>query len=131
MSERERATLLLQAWVPLKPPSVNSLYQIIYPLRKVELKPEIRLFKTKFKEFLPPTRPLLPKPLLVELTLHDTWYTKTNTIRKYDLSNLEKCVLDALSEYLGLDDSYIFEKWTRKQHPTEKLGIEVKVWQQT
>ena len=115
------------AWLPLKPPSMNSVYQILYHLRRVEMKPEVRQFKTQVKLYLPPP-PNIPADLLlaISLTYHDVWMTKEGKVRKLDLSNLEKVLLDAVCEHVGVDDSHIFKKESLKQEG-EKVGISITI----
>jgi len=115
---------LLSVTIPLTPPSENSLYQIIYSQRRVQLKPSVRLFKTRFKAFIPPTS--IPLNTLLELSLSFSLplYYLNGKLKKVDLSNWLKPTQDALCERLGIDDSRIWILHLRKHH-SEKPSIQV------
>ena len=115
----------LSLFIPLQPPSVNALYQIIFSRRKVELKPEVRTFKTRLKQYIPPTK--LDSVSLLKLTirLYGDWYYKNGKVKKADLSNYEKVIQDALCEQIGQDDALIWEKHTRKVQSPNRVGIEI------
>ena len=53
------------------------------------------------------------------------WYTKKGKVRKVDLSNLEKVVVDAICEKVGIDDSFVWKVEKRKEQGTENRGIRV------
>ena len=113
-----------KAWIPLKAPTVNTLYEPIWWQRRMRLSNEVLLFKTQFKRYLPPWQDA-PKTLtLFHLyrEFHGDWWFKNGKPRKSDLDNLEKCTQDALAEQLGFDDSLIWSKATKKVH-SEKYGI--------
>lgn len=47
--------------------------------------------------------------LMVSLRFHSArWHNKDKSIKKRDLGNLEKLILDAIFKTLGVDDSHIF-----------------------
>ena len=47
--------------------------------------------------------------LAVALRFHSTrWFNKDKSVKKRDLGNLEKLILDAIFKTLGIDDSNIF-----------------------
>ena len=115
--------------IPLMPPSMNSLYQIIFSMKQVQLKPEIRLWKTQAKQFIPPWKSNGDSKtgwLYFNADIYTQVYFKNGKVRKIDLQNLEKCLIDCVCEKLGLNDEFIFEKHTKKVD-SEKDKIEVEI----
>lgn len=47
--------------------------------------------------------------LKLSVVIHEDWYTKKHAIKKKDIANREKFLIDALMAGLGLDDSQIWE----------------------
>lgn len=91
------------------------------------MKPEILLFKTQFKQFLPPVK--LPKTFTLfnlKCEFHGDWWYKNGKPRKQDLDNLGKCTQDAIAEQLGFDDSLIWAKQMEKVQ-AEKPGVLVQL----
>lgn len=103
--------------IPKWPPSVNSLYNVIFSQRRVELKPEVRLWKTQAKELIPAWKELRnsDKLLRVELDFYGSWWHANGRLKKTDVQNMVKVTLDALAEKNGFDDSQVFECTERKR----------------
>ena len=49
------------------------------------------------------------KELSLTVEIFEDWYTKKGAVRKKDLANREKFLIDSVFRSLGLDDSYIFK----------------------
>lgn len=103
--------------LPKWPPSVNSLYNVIFSQRRVELKPEVRLWKTQAKELIPLWKELKGTDHLlgVELNFFGAWFHANGRLKKTDVQNMVKVTLDALAEKNGFDDSQVFECIERKR----------------
>ena len=116
-------------FIPSLPPSMNAIYQIIFQARIVQLKPEVRAWKTEVKKDIPLWRPVLGEgtdgTLWIKMVFVGDWYTKKGKVRKVDLSNLEKVVVDAICEKVGIDDSFVWKVEKRKEQGTENRGIRV------
>ena len=115
--------------IPLMPPSMNSLYNVIFSMKRVELKPEIRLWKTQAKQFVPVWKQLGKSKsgwLYFNADVYTQVYFKNGKVRKIDLQNMEKCLIDAVCEKLGIEDEFIFQKFTRKLD-SDKDRIEVEI----
>lgn len=95
--------------IPGLPPSINSIYQIIYAQRRVELKPEVRLYKSRAKQYVPRWVVAPMQPLKMELKFYAQWFFKNSAFRKLDLQNLIKVVVDAVAEKQGWCDSQVWE----------------------
>lgn len=49
------------------------------------------------------------KLLKVRVEVHEDWWTKRHTVKKKDIANKEKFLIDSIMSGLGLDDSFIWE----------------------
>ena len=112
--------------IPMAPVSCNSLYNVMFALKRVELKPEIRLWKTQVKTFVPPWKTDKTGYLYFNADVYTETLFKNGKVRKLDLQNMEKALIDAICEKLGLGDEFIFEKKTRKlQAEKDRIDIEI------
>ena len=49
------------------------------------------------------------KLLKVRVEIYEDWWTKKHTVKKKDIANKEKFLIDSIMTGLGLDDSFIWE----------------------
>ena len=101
--------------IPTLPPSSNSLYNVLFSQRRVELKPEARLWKSNAKECIPKWKVAEGARIKVSLEFCGAWYSKEGKMIKKDVTNREKLVLDAVCEKQGWDDSQVWERCVSKQ----------------
>lgn len=88
------------------------------------LKSEARAFKEKAKLFMPP-RTLEPSSRLsLSITIGACWMFKNGNVRKLDIQNLEKILIDAIADKYSFDDSRVWQKYCKK---VEAEKEEVKV----
>jgi len=120
---------MLKFIIPTLPASMNQIYNIIYGLRKIELKPEVRLWKNDAKQYIPPWSYPDESLFWISLEFHGNWRVRSGKIKKVDHANMEKVVIDVVAEKLGFDDSRIFEKrMSRKVQSTdERVEIQIGV----
>ena len=111
------------------PESMNSIYQIIFAQRRVQLKPDVLRYKVQAKLMMPVWKCSDEWLYGIELRFHSDWYFKNQKIRRIDLSNLEKVICDCVSEKYGFDDARIFEKYSWKVQNGTQSFVEVKVYQ--
>ena len=115
--------------IPLMPPSMNSLYNVIFSMKRIELKPEIRLWKSQAKQYVPVWKQS-DEPnsgwLYFKADVYTNIYFKNGKVRKLDLQNLEKCLIDTICEKIGIGDEYIREKSARKiDSEMDKIEVEM------
>ena len=112
--------------IPDLPQSVNSLYKINYGHRVVYLSPQGRMYKNKVKLHMPPME--FPPNAFFEVTLRffGEWFFKNGKVKRIDVQNLIKILLDALFERIGVDDSRIFGLAAFKEQSEEKK-VEVRI----
>lgn len=117
--------------VPLIPPSVNSLYNVFRmgPRLEVKLKPEVLLFKTKVKQYVPGwAYKHAGERLFFTYTYMDMGYFfKNGKVRRVDLANTEKALLDAICEKIGVDDSYVKERKSSHWHNAKETYLQCEI----
>ena len=113
--------------IPTLPPSSNSLYNVLFSQRRVELKPEARLWKSNAKEIIPAWKIKDDRMVEIWLSMYSPkWLTIDKRIRKVDVLNREKLIVDAICEKQGWDDSQL---WDSHRHKvvSEKEYVSVKL----
>jgi Holliday junction resolvase RusA-like endonuclease len=88
--------------LPSLPPSVNSLYQVIYSQRRVELKPEARRWKSDMKQYVPRFKVGEGTELRIDLEFNFNYVR-----RRFDAANLMKLAIDCICEKLGINDKAV------------------------
>ncbi len=64
--------------------------------------------------------------LSVTVEIYENWHTKKGAVKKKDIANREKFLIDSVFNALGLDDCFIFEHTMFKvQSEEEKVAITV------
>ena len=62
--------------------------------------------------------------LRVHTKIYESWWTLKNTVKKKDIANREKFLIDSIMEGLELDDSYVWEHiLTKVDSDVEKAEI--------
>lgn len=93
--------------IPFLPPSMNSMYNVMFALRRIELKPEVRLWKTKVKEYIPILHSAEDSFLFkLDVVLYYNFFFKNGKLRKVDSQNMLKVLIDAIAEKNGMGDEY-------------------------
>jgi Holliday junction resolvase RusA-like endonuclease len=105
--------------VPFLPPSMNKIYGINFQKRSVYMMPEARTFKSQAKMCIGNFPTSKNDKLSLSLSVHTDWYFKNGNLRKADIQNLIKVVVDAVSERLGFDDAQVFSFSANKIQSTE------------
>lgn len=105
--------------LPQIPPSINSLYQILYARRQVELKPEARRWKNDAKEHVPRFELADGATLRVDCEFNFDF-----SKRRFDSANLLKLVIDAIAEKLGINDKIVRHgSWYSLQSEREFIQV--------
>ena len=86
----------------------------------MELKPEVRLFKSQAKMFVPHMDLDVSKKWFIDMHVYKDWFYKNGNLRKEDVQNMLKVVVDLVSEKLGIDDSVFWEARARKVQSDEQ-----------
>lgn len=105
--------------VPFLPTSMNKLYGINFQKRSVYMMPEARDFKTKAKMCIGNYSVGKNDKLSFSLDVYTNYYYLNGNLKKSDIQNLIKVVVDAVSERLGFDDCQIWSFSANKIQSTE------------
>jgi len=107
--------------IPLLPPSVNhSLIPLWYQKRLIPHKDVVK-FKREAKGYMPPMVFKVDKLLKIDIEYHGQFYNKSNgRVKMKDGSNMDKVLIDAVSEHIGVDDRYIWHWQGKKVHNNER-----------
>ena len=99
------------------PPTYNKQLKIAFNIKQVYLSKEAKDFKKLVSLLIPPmTLPNTPNTKYkLTITIVNNWYTKKGTIRRHDIQNLDKLLVDCIAQRLGFDDSQIFEEHLIKE----------------
>ena len=91
--------------IPLLPPSVNALHQVIWAQHRVELKPEIRQWKYEAKQYVPRVEWGSASSIIrVDTVFYYRMYTSTGELRVFDTQNVIKPLIDLIAEKQGWND---------------------------
>lgn len=117
---------------PLNPPSVNALYNVFRYGSQIEvkIKPEVTLFKSRLKIYVPKWDWKHEETdfLFFNMTLFDKeFFFKNGKPRRFDITNTEKAVLDAICDKIGIDDSYVKERRLRHEATDGQTYMEIEV----
>ncbi len=107
--------------IPCLPVSMNKLYAINYRTKQVYMTPEARQFKTQAKLFISPFLVAKEDRLSLKLDVNTNWFFKNGSLKRSDIQNLIKVVVDMLSERLGFDDSQIWSFSANKIQSSENF----------
>jgi len=112
--------------IPDLPTSCNRLYLINYGHRVVYLSPAGHMYKNKVKLHMPPME--FPPNAFFEVSLrfYGNWFFKNGKVKRADVQNLIKILIDALFERIGVDDSRIFAIAAFKEQ-SEVRKVEVRI----
>ena len=117
----------LQFVLPSFPVSFNQLYNIDHRRRLVTLSDAALLWRTRTTPFVKPCR--WPGDWFLKLTLtyeSPNWLTKAGNMRRCDVQNLEKLVIDTMFNKWGLDDSRLVDVRRLKVYgPREQIQVEL------
>jgi len=108
--------------IPFKTPTVNHMYfnwnnRRILTKEARELKKEILEIVKKVKQ------PFNKKIFLkVNVKIYEDWFTKKGEIKRKDISNREKFLIDSIFEALGLDDKQIFIHTMKKKQSSKEYA---------
>ena len=84
------------------------------------MRSEARVFKEKAKLFMPPRSLDSSSRLGLEIIVKADWYFKNGRIRKLDIQNLEKILIDAIAEKYDFEDQRVWEKNCIKEAGSEE-----------
>lgn len=113
--------------IPFKTPSINHLYWHRGNMKI--MKKEAKKLKDKIKEVIDAN--LIDfktnKTLRVRVSIFEDWFCLNGEVKRKDIANREKFLIDAVFDALNLDDKLIFEQtFVKVQSNKEFATIEIK-----
>lgn len=123
----------IEITIPEKIPTVNTLYY--HRGNTKVLRNEARALRERIKGYvhkavmgkIDSREYLVGKPLYVQIIVHENWYTKKGQVKKRDIANREKFIIDSVFKELLIDDKYIFFNQLMKVQSTTEEKTEVKI----
>jgi Holliday junction resolvase RusA-like endonuclease len=113
---------LIEFTIPAIPISYSRAMQVNFRLKQVYLSQEGRRFKDKVKVYMPSHKLKLKDTdrLIMHNKYYQAWYNKTNPdIKKQDVQNLDRILVDSVFKGLGVDDRNLFCVINEKVHAPE------------
>jgi len=109
--------------IPFKTPSINHLYgsrgfRKFLTKEAKELREEIINICNKAI-----WDPLENTKLKVIVEIHEDWNTKKGEVKRKDISNREKFLIDSIFQGLNLDDKFIFEHTMIKVQDVREFAL--------
>lgn len=116
----------MEILIPFKTPTVNHLYYHRGNI-KVLIK-EARVLREEILKLIPVNNEFTDGDLLeVEVYICENWFCRNGDIKRKDISNREKFLLDSVFQGLNLNDKQIFKHSMFKvQSEEEKTIIKIK-----
>ena len=117
--------MCIEIKLPFKTPTINLLYWH---------KGNIKIMKTEAKKLRGEIRKIVIKALpfacanlngglKVTVKIHENWLTKKGEVKRKDVANREKFLIDSVFDALGIDDKFIFEHNISKCQDTEEFAL--------
>ena len=112
--------------LPFKTPTINHLYwhKGNMKIMKTDAKRIREEIVDIVKKSLPFAISDIDNGLKVTVEVHEDWFTKEGKVKKKDIANREKFLIDSVFNSLGIDDKFIFEHHLWKvQNDLEEFSI--------
>lgn len=116
--------------IPFRTPTINHLYWHrghvkILKTEAKKLRKEIDEIVRKIVFVNPGIwKNLKDKPLGVDVSIFEDWYCNNGSVKKLDVANREKFLVDSVFKALGIDDKFIFYQSMRKvQSATQEKAV--------
>lgn len=126
---QEKEARSISFFIPSVPESVNSLYQVFFHTKQVKLKPELLIWKSEAKQWMPPLPFKIGAEDCMSLAIECVtgWKYKNGKWKKQDVSNMIKLIEDSVAEKYGYCDSQNFEVKITKVHDDTKNRVNVRL----
>ncbi|MBU2052539.1 RusA family crossover junction endodeoxyribonuclease [Patescibacteria group bacterium] len=111
--------------LPSPPPSVNSMYQINFSRKQTYMKPEVRTYKTMMKLYVPKFNVGETDKVSISVRVHQDWFHKCGSFKKQDCQNMQKVLVDLISEKQGWEDQQVWEFSIKKVQDKNSSFVEV------
>lgn len=109
------------------PPSYNRECKINYNLKQVYLSKEARGFKNLVFLSTPPMNYREGSIFSISINIVKNWLTKAGKVKREDVQNMDKLLIDAICEKLGFDDSLIYNVSIKKTQSDTEAYTEIEL----
>ena len=113
--------------VPGVPPSYNQSFKIAFKLKQVYLSPDAKRFKDKVMIHIPYFEIPDEAKITIIIKYHDNWYYKNGKLKRKDVQNMDKLIIDAIFKRLGVDDSHVWCNVNVKVQNMEEIKTEITI----
>lgn len=62
-------------------------------------------------------------PLRVHVFIYENWYCKNGSVKRVDIANREKFLIDSVFDALGIDDKFIFSHTMTKLNSVNEYAL--------
>jgi len=105
--------------IPTIPPSYNKQFKINFRQRKVYLDHAAKQFVYLAKLSTPNMEVTEGCVYKLSIEYHSNWFFKNGKVKKQDIQNMDKLLIDAVFEKMGVDDSRVWEVHLYKVQSTK------------
>ena len=116
---------MIEILIPFRTPSINKLYWHRGNMKI--LTKEARELREKIQKIvLDSIEGIIfddTKEYEIVVEIHENWYTKDGRIKKVDISNREKFLVDSIFKSLEIDDKQIFKHTMIKKQSDKEFAI--------
>ena len=114
--------------IPFKTPTINHLYWHrgnvkIMKTEAKKIREEIKMIVISAMAHDYDLGKLREPKLKVNVEIHEDWLTKKGEVKRKDILNREKFLIDSVFNALGIDDKYIFEHTMKKVQDEKEFAI--------
>ena len=110
--------------IPVLPPSVNALHNVIWSQRKVVLKPEVLRFRSDASAFVPRMEFTDGSLIRVDTIFYYHFYHQNGKLRVFDTHNAVKPTLDLIAWKIGVNDNrFKAGSWDSVDSADEKVEV--------
>jgi len=114
--------------IPFKTPTINHLYgqrgfHKYLTKEATQLRKEIEEIIYSHESLTSSLMIFAIKKLKVIVEIHEDWLTKKGDVKRKDVANREKFLIDSVFNALGIDDKFIYEHTMKKIQSDEEFAI--------
>ncbi len=109
------------------PPSYNGQFKINFNMREVYLSKEAKEFKKIVGLYTPKLKYDENDLFKLKVYIHNNWYYKNGKVKRQDIQNMDKLLIDAMCKKLGFDDCRIWDSRFIKIQDDKEMFTEIEL----
>lgn len=117
--------MIMEIRLDMKTPTINHLYwhRGNIKIMKTEAKKLREEIRKEVIKSLPFVCHNINNGLRVSVDIHEDWFCKNGSVKRKDVANREKFLIDSVFNALEIDDKFIFEHNIRKIQDSKEFTI--------